>query len=266
MLHMLQDTFCASHSQRVAKKGEGQESAGIRGFNVYGEQSASPLSLAHLRSKYKNRHGIADLLKNKSPEETAGAEQAVKLGAKVLGYAQQGADWDSVVKPYMLKVFGLVPELERQAKGNERAGIQEMPSGRRPVSASGRQFRKPRLSNWFASESSVRLSRRPGGLKTIDDALVGYEQRLFEFELDTLSDMKSDEVRAGQLQTEGDWIKIGMDLSKEWSDKNEGSKDKDTQKRNAAVMELRKRLREDWNEVKMDFDSVKDGTGLELSL
>jgi hypothetical protein len=258
MMHMLQDTFCVAHSQRVAQKAQDEEARKIRGFNVYGEQSAN--LILGLTRHYKNRHHIADLLKNKNPEETAGAKEAVQLGAKVLDYVQQGAAWEQTVKPYLLKVFALVPELERQAKGGEEAGTGETKGGRRIVSASGRQFRKPRLSNWFKSESKVRFSKRPSGLKLIDHALKGYEITMFGYELDTLTEIKSNEKRAGELQSELSWLDTSDEVTADWLAKNQGSKSKDIQKRNAAVTELQKKLAEDRKEIEMDLDAVSEVT------
>ncbi len=253
MMHMLQDTFCASHTQRVAAKKQDETARKIRGFNVYTEQSAKIVGFG----KYKNRHGIADKLKNGSVEDTAGAKEAVETGAQVLKFIKKSADWDAVVKPYLMDVFALVPELEQQKPeyhvGEER-GSEE--GGRRIVSASGRQFRKPWLSKEFKKKSSVVFGKRPIVLETVDICLGGYEDKLKAYELDTLTTKKDLDTRMIELMEEEIWAQKAVNYATKWRNANANSKKRGTQTRLNAVADLLQKLQEDLREIRMDKASI----------
>jgi hypothetical protein len=83
---------------------------------------------------------------------------------------------------------------------------------------------------------------------------------MFGYELDTLTEIKSNEKRAGELQSELSWLDTSDEVTADWLAKNQGSKSKDIQKRNAAVTELQKKLAEDRKEIEMDLDAVSEVT------
>ncbi|MBN1136784.1 MAG: DUF4157 domain-containing protein [Anaerolineae bacterium] len=254
MMHMLQDTFCASHTQRVAEKRMIDETRKIRGFNVYTQQSASLLGGAF--SKYKNRHGIADKLKEGDVQKTAGAKEAATIGARVMGFAKQGANWGDVVKPYLQKVFALTPELEAQKPQHgvvPQGGPQTV--GKRIVSSSGRQFRKKWLSDEFKSDSKIRFSKRPAGLKVVDQGLKFYEALLKVNELDTVTDQKDRQTRKTELQQEGAAINAVKDAAQTWLDRNRAT---EKAKRVEAVTKLLAALAQDKKEIDLDLASIDE--------
>jgi hypothetical protein len=257
MMHMLQDTFCASHTQRVADKKLQDESRKIRGFNVYTKQSAS--LLGSIFSKYKNRHGIADKLKGGNVQQTAGAKEAATVGAKVLGFAKQNADWAGAVKPYLQKIFALTPELEAQ-KPRDGAPVQGGPQtvGKRIVSSAGRQFRKKWLSDQFKSESKIRFSKRPIGLKVVDQGLKLYETLLKANELDTVTEIKDRDTRSAELGQEAAAIAVVKDAAEAWLNRYRGT---EKAKRVEAVTRLLQALAQDKKEIDMDLTSIDEAQG-----
>ncbi len=99
LLHMIQDTFCAAHTQRARKKSGESGYGKIRAFQDYGAQD-------------HGRHGKADVVTKgetdaKRVEASVSADDAVQTGAMVLTYLKAGAPW-LVVKSYLLgEVFVL---------------------------------------------------------------------------------------------------------------------------------------------------------------
>jgi hypothetical protein len=250
MLHMLQDTFCVSHTQRAAEKRAGEETRRIRSFNVYTEQSASIFK--GLFSKWQNRHGIADKLKDKQVTKTAGATEAADVGAVVLKHVMQGADWDTVVEPYLLKVFAL----EAKTLRIEELGTQapEQPK----VTASGRLFRKKWLSDRFKSASSPHwYSRRPLDFKMLVQQLEGYEQLLKE-DLNTMTQHQTTEHKRAQLELEKTMVQGIISSATKLKEKHAGSTDKAMQQtRLPAIDELLNELQKDMNEIESDLASMR---------
>jgi hypothetical protein len=155
MLHMLQDSFCASHVERVGASRRGEEVARIKSFHAYPEQ-------------HSGRHGLADLLgEGQNLQErikaTAGAQDAVNVGKNVLVYLKNGAPW-VVVKSYLQTALALV-EPDKQGEGG--------PGEAGP----GRQFRKS-VHEKYMKDSAVRWKRRGMALRGIDTASKAYDQML----------------------------------------------------------------------------------------
>jgi len=247
MLHMLQDTFCVSHTQRAAEKRTGEETRRIRSFNVYTEQSASIFK--GLFSKWQNRHGIADKLKDKQVTKTAGATEAADVGAVVLKHVMQGADWDTVVEPYLKKVFALEAETVRTELG--------VPAPQPKVTASGRLFRKKWLSDRFKSASSPHwYSRRPLDFKMLVQQLEGYEQLLKE-DLKTMTQHQTTEHKRAQLELEKAMVQGTISSATKLKEKHAGSTDKAMQQtRLPAINELLNELQKDMNEIESDLASI----------
>ena len=169
LLHMLQDTYCASHAKRVATKDGRDETRLLKGFNVHTEQSASVAGW--LFSKWRNRHGLAVQLQEGGVKESGGAKEAVEIGARVLAYYKANTPRQPDAKRYLKKIFGLQPE----AGGSEAPGGPRAAEQKRLTSVSGRLFRKKWLADLFKSESSVFGQKRPDELKTIDSQLERYK-------------------------------------------------------------------------------------------
>ncbi len=155
MLHMLQDSFCASHVERVGAKRRGEEVARIKSFHAYPEQ-------------HSGRHGLADLLAEGQTLQqriasTTGAQDAVNVGKNVLVYLKSGAPW-IVVKSYLQTALALV-EPDKEGKGGPG------PAG------PGRQFRKSVHEKWM-KDSKRRFKRRSSALRGIDTASKAYDQML----------------------------------------------------------------------------------------
>ena len=248
MMHMLQDTFCASHTQRVAQKQQGEEARKIRSFNVYTEQSAS--IVGGLFSKWQNRHGMADKLKDKEVTKTAGATEAADVGATMLKYVMQAASWTDVVEPYLKKIFALEAEGQPQQQG-ENAPPQPQ------VTASGRLFRKKWLSDMFKSESSPHwYSRRPRDFKMLVQQLQSYEQLLKE-DLNTMTQHQTAKQKRAQLSLEQTMVQGIIGTATKLQEKHSGSKDKGMQEtRLPAIQQLLGELQKDMNEINSDLTSI----------
>ncbi len=250
MMHMLQDTFCASHTQRMAEKRNADTARKIKGFNVYTEQSAS--IVGGLFSRWKNRHGIADKLNEGNAENTAGAKEAKDIGAKILQYYKAGASWGNVVKPYLKKVFGLTSELEAQKPTARHPQPEE-----RLTSASGRLFRKTWLYDQFKSNSSVTGKKRPGDLKAIDAALLGYKNAS-KLELDQISTPLNTTTKQGMLLTSKGFLTQALQLARAYVQANHNNADKNLQTRVAAANELITELNLDKKEIDLDLTSIRN--------
>ncbi len=224
MMHMLQDSFCASHVERVAAKRRGEDVARIKSFHAYPAQDSS-------------RHGRADLLaKGNTVQEqikaTAGAEDAVKVGKTVLSYLANGAPW-LVVKSYLQTILGLVePE---QGKGG-------------PGSAGpGRQFRKS-VHAKYMKDSAVTGRRRSDLLKAIDSASAIYDNMLL-YESTVLS---PDEA-IGRKQGEQQAIEAVLDAITNW--RKSAGKD-EVKSRGTAVSDLEKAMRADYSTIDEEIADI----------
>lgn len=103
MLHMIQDTFCAAHTQRARKK-PGDSYGKIRTFQDYGQQDHGRHGKADEVVKVQGQTGLDDAA---SIQATVGAQDAVEVGTMVLARMRQGIPW-KVVKSYLLgEVFAL---------------------------------------------------------------------------------------------------------------------------------------------------------------
>ncbi|MFC1960165.1 hypothetical protein ACFLYO_05605, partial [Chloroflexota bacterium] len=250
MLHMLQDTFCASHAQRVAGKRENETAKKIKGFNVYTEQSAKLIG--------DNRYGTADKLKNGKVNETAGAKEAAAIGAKVLLHYKKNADWTGIVKPFLEDVFALTPELEQQ-KPEHHTGEnrQSEEGGRRLTTTSGRQIRKKWLSDKFKKDSKVRFKKRPKDLQRLDAYLKIYEDYLKVYELDTLTTNKDYKTRLVELRSELDTLERALNYAEALKMASDLMKrNKSEEKRHIALVDLIKELKVDRKEIQLDITSI----------
>jgi hypothetical protein len=224
MMHMLQDSFCASHVERVGAKRRGEEVARIKSFHAYPEQDSK-------------RHGLADLLaKGENLQErikaTAGAEDAVQVGKTVLAYLADGAPW-LVVKSYLQTVLGLV-EPERGEGGPGEAGP-------------GRQFRKS-VHQKYMKDSAVTGRRRSTDLKAIDTASATYDKMLL-YESTVLS---PDEA-IGRKQGEQIAIEAVLDAIAAW---RKTATKSEIKKRGGAVDELEKAMRADYVTINEEIADI----------
>ncbi len=103
MLHMIQDTFCAAHTQRARKK-PGESIGKIRAFQDYGKQDHARHEKADEVVKVKDQmpwYKSNKLNDAASIGATVGAQDAVEVGAMVLARLRANAPW-LVVKSYLM--------------------------------------------------------------------------------------------------------------------------------------------------------------------
>ena len=182
LLHMLQDTFCASHTERVTAKRKGEETARIHSFHAYPAQD-------------HHRHGRADVLaKGKTLGEqvakTAGAKDAVDAGAGVLRFLKQGMAWNSENGPeaYLKKVFALTPT---EGEGKTKSGV-IMPGP-------GRQFRTS-VHKEYQKKTAVKRSRRSTRLLSTIDAESAVYDKMLLYDSTVLNETQAKEQKLAQKE------------------------------------------------------------------
>jgi hypothetical protein len=224
MLHMLQDSFCASHVERVGAKRRGEDVARIKSFHAYPAQDSK-------------RHGRADYLAagaslQERIKATAGAEDAVMVGKMVLVYLGQGASW-TVVKSYLQTVLGLV-EPQRGQGGPGEAGP-------------GRQFRKS-VHEKFMKDSKSFGRGRSRDLKAIDAASAAYDKMLL-YE----SKVLSPEEALARKQEELMAIEAILEAIANW---RKNATKGELERRGAAVDELEKAMRADYVTIEGEIADI----------
>jgi hypothetical protein len=165
LLHMLQDTFCASHSERVAAKRKGEMVSRIKSFRAYPAQES-------------DRHALADVIAQKGTAEeslanTMGAQEAVDAGAGIVQRWNASVGWSAAwgdksgPERYLQDIFALVPEEATQIDGQQV----QVGSGK---AGAGRSFRKSVHKEYYGMLTSVAPSVRPitAASKAYDDMLL----------------------------------------------------------------------------------------------
>ncbi len=179
LLHMMQDTFCESHSQRAKDQRDQNTKGKIVSFRAYGAQKSSK----HAKEDELVRQGWAknrQLKKaGRKPQAmaqilgaTPGAQQAVNIGATILQFVGDKRPWATAfqvgernysrgVKGYLDEdVFGLAEGVEAH------------------TAAPGKQFRKSTkkiVKDFRGKTSRGWLRGRDASLRSIDRLLAAYE-------------------------------------------------------------------------------------------
>ncbi len=222
LLHMLQDTFCASHSERVAAKRKGEMVGRIKSFRAYPAQESE-------------RHGLADVIAQKGTAEealasTMGAQEAVDAGKGVVQRWNAAVSWSAAWgdKPgperYLQDIFALVPEEATQIDGQQ---VQVGPG----KAGAGRSFRKSVHKEYYGMLTSIAPSVRPitAASKAYDDLLLYQSTALTPEQTKEKKNLELAQVRE-VLQRIADWEPTKADTN---------------EKNRQAVAFLKRKMQED---------------------
>jgi len=272
LLHMLQDSFCMAHAQReVARRAEANARL-IKSFNFYQEQSHNPVFGMHRKADvlwgYDWLHSTEERV-----HKTAGAWEAEAAGAKVIKYFRDHKPWEEA-KGLLLGIFGLSPELEKQKPQDREWGKEDSTAnGNRLTSASGRLFRGQSILSQFKSAFDTFLITaidrfgwfEPKQIRSVRKYLIAYN-RLLEKEKKSFTVPFKPSVRVEKfIYPEGEAILdaiYGVRAALEYyRDDNNATKNKGDLI--SALESIEHKLDEDYNEVRLDVESM---TSMEGSL
>lgn len=244
MLHMLQDTFCASHAERVAAKRKGEIVGRIKSFHAYPAQESS-------------RHARADIIKQvpikglktaqgaakEALEGTMGAEEAVEAGAGIAKRYRAGIKWDAKwgqlpgPKVYLQQIFALVPQEAAQV-GREWRSIGPGKAG------PGRSFRKSVHEEYYGMLQTFAPTVRP-----ITYASKVYDNMLL-YESNTLSPQMAIKQKTAELEQVRHILKIIAD----W----ELRKNRTSETNQKAVEFLKSKMREDQRMIQEEIADIEN--------
>ena len=251
MLHMLQDSFCQSHTQREAAKKNEEQARKIRGFNAYTEQHGGP----------SGRHSKADVIlgaKGKQPDikSTIGAQEAVNASTKVIEIWSKNRPW-SELESYLKGIFGLTDELEQQERDAEGKWGPEKEGGNRIVSGSGRWFRKIMVYKMFTSAFGGKGG--PFKIQELRSVLNRYDI-LLNTDLQSINQKMEFTARLGILETQLKTLQDAHGLLGPAQGEIKDWKSFEFQRRKLvdALIAIADLMREDQVEIERDIASIHE--------
>lgn len=106
-LHAIEDSFSAAHTDRTAEASKRCPNGRIREFHAYIDQSPSRHGQADVRSAWRSGANQGALL------------NPVEMGARMILFVRQKADWDRTVAPYLRSTMFCVDDDARPASGGD---------------------------------------------------------------------------------------------------------------------------------------------------